>query len=345
MNHVAIDLGSKESQICMRAPDGAILMEGKRPTRELSTLLKTWERSRVIVETASEAFGIADAARRAGHEVKVVPSILSKQLGVGERGVKTDLKDARKLSEVSCRIDLPSVHVPTAETRELRSLLQSRRLLVAMRTQAVNHVRGWLRTQLGRVRSGWAPTLPGRIRAFVTQSEREMPAHIEQILISLEHLNQQVTAMNAEVRRRAKACPVCQRLMTVPGVGFITALTFVATLEETKRFARAHRVASYLGLAPGENSSSERQQRTGITKAGPSQMRFTLIQAAWACLRRYQSDPMTLWANQIAARRGKHIAVVALARKLSGVMFAVWRDQTSYRVPSVNAPLPTEVAA
>ena len=74
-------------------------------------------------------------------------------------------------------------------------------------------------------------------------------------------------------------------------------------------------------------------------------MHFTLIQAAWACLRRYQSDPMTLWANQIAARRGKHIAVVALARKLSGVMFAVWRDQTSYRVPSVNAPLPTEVAA
>jgi len=330
VNHVAIDLGSKESQVCVRSPDGAIVLERKHKTTELPKLMREWSRSRVILETASEAFRIADAARDAGHEVRVVPSLLSKQLGVGERGIKTDLRDARKLSEVSCRIDLPSVHVPTSETRELRALLRSRQTLISARTQLVNHVRGWMRTQLARLRSGWAPTLPDRVRAYAMQNDLALPPHIEQVLTVLDALSMQIKTADATVRTRAKTSPVGRLLMTVPGVGPVTALTFIACLENTSRFAHTHHVHSYLGLTPGENSSSDRQQRTGITKAGPSLMRACLIQAAWTVLRRYPKDPMTRWAQQIAERRGKLIAVVALARKLSGVMFAVWRDQTTY---------------
>ena len=330
MNHVAIDLGSKESQVCMRSPDGTIVLERKHRTSELPVLLRTWSQSRVIVETASEAFRIADAARAAGHEVRVVPSVLSKQLGVGERGIKTDLRDARKLSEVSCRIDLPTVHIPTSATRELRAMLRSRATLIAARTQLVNHVRGWTRTQLGRLRSGWTPTLPDRVRAYATQQELALPAHIEQVLLALETLTAQIKLADTEVQSRAKASPICRRLMTVPGIGPITAMTFLASIETPSRFTHAHRVGSYLGLAPGENSSSERQQRTGITKAGPSLVRAMLVQAAWIALRRYPTDPMICWAMQIIERRGKHIAVVALARKLSGVMFALWRDNTTY---------------
>src|SRR4051812_42675010 len=124
MQHVAIDLGSKESQVCIRQEDGSILLEKKHPTRKLGEWMKTWPTSRVVLETSSESFRIADAAREANHEVRVVPATLAKQLGVGERGVKTDQRDARKLSEVSCRIDLPSVHIPTTEARELRSMLR-----------------------------------------------------------------------------------------------------------------------------------------------------------------------------------------------------------------------------
>jgi len=89
MNHIAIDLGSKESQICVRGPDGAILEERKHPTRKLVELVADWQSSRVMMETTAEAFRIADAAKLAGHEVRVVPGTLVRRLGIGERGSRT----------------------------------------------------------------------------------------------------------------------------------------------------------------------------------------------------------------------------------------------------------------
>lgn len=331
MNHVAIDLGSKESQVCIRQPDGTVVVEKKHPTRRLGDWMKQWSPSRVILETSSEAFRVADAARAAGHEVRVVPSTLAKQLGVGERGIKTDQRDARKLSEVSCRIDLPSVHIPSMEARQLRSLVRSRELLVETRTKTVNHVRGWLRTQLWKLRSGATATFPDRVRARASEDNQPLPAHLERVLVVIDALNLQVLEADRQVKQMAKESPTCCLLMTIPGVGPVTALTFVAAIDDQSRFPHAHQAQSYLGLTPGENSSSERERRTSITKAGSTSVRRTLIQAAWVALLRYPNEPMVRWAAQIAERRGKFIAVVALARKISGIMFALWRDKSSYQ--------------
>src|ERR1700721_4362304 len=109
MEHIAIDLGGRESQVCVRNEDGKILQEGKHPTGELEKIFEGRTRSRVIVETSAEAFKVADAALRQGYEVRVVPATLVKSLGVGARRTKTDQRDAQALSQVSCRIDLPSV--------------------------------------------------------------------------------------------------------------------------------------------------------------------------------------------------------------------------------------------
>jgi transposase len=122
MQHIAIDLGGKESQICVRTLEGQIVHEGKAATRDLGRFLKRQPESRVVLETCSEAFSVADAALALGHEVRVVPATLVRSLGVGARSMKTDVRDARVLSEVSCRIDLPSVHVPTELARERRSM-------------------------------------------------------------------------------------------------------------------------------------------------------------------------------------------------------------------------------
>jgi len=331
VNHVAIDLGSKESQVCVRSADGAVVYEKKHPTRELSVLMQSWPSSRVVLETSSEAFRVADAARAAGHEVRVVRSTLSKQLGVGERGIKTDLRDARKLSEVSTRIDLPSVHIPTTEARELRSLVRSREMLVSSRTRLVNHARGWLRTMLLKIRGGATATFPDRVRAATTQHQQPLPQHIEQVLLIIDALNVQVLASNRQMSQLVRASELCRRLMTVPGVGPVTALSFVAAIDDVSRFEHAYRLTSYLGLTPGEDSSSERERRTSITKAGSTSVRRTLIQAAWAAYLRRPNEPMVKWAQQIADRRGKFIAIVALARKMAGILYALWRDKTSYR--------------
>src|ERR1041384_8855269 len=104
MDHHALDLGGRESQLCLRAADGTILEERRLSTRSLG---KLFERppARIIVETCSEAFAIADLALAKGHEVRVVPAGLARRLGVGARGMKNDQRDARALSEVSCQID------------------------------------------------------------------------------------------------------------------------------------------------------------------------------------------------------------------------------------------------
>jgi transposase len=121
--------------------------------------------------------------------------------------------------------------------------------------------------------------------------------------------------------------------MTVPQIGALTAVAFVATLDEAGRFRGAHQVEAYLGLVLREWSSSEVQRRGHITKAGHSRMRWLLVEAAWRlATHRKRSDIQALreWADRIARRRGKRIAMVALARKLSGVLFAILRDGSAY---------------
>lgn len=336
MNHVAIDLGGRESQVCARSADGTILEEKKVPTRRLPELVQRWPQSRVVMETSAEAFRIADAARASGHQVRVVPGTLVRMLGVGARGVKTDVRDARALSEASCRLDLPSVHIPSDLARELKSICGSREVLIDARTKLINNVRGWMRTQLIRIKSGKSSTFPARVRAHVVAAARPLPEHIARQLEVLDVMSAQVRAADHQLELLARQHPVCKRLMTTPGVGPVTAVRFVAALDDPSRFANSHRLASYLGLTPGEIQSSTPGHRTGITKAGPSALRRTLIQAAWSALRRCPNEPMVQWATQILTRRGKFIAVVALARKIAGILFALWRDGTTYQ-PSRGA--------
>jgi transposase len=105
----------------------------------------------------------------------------------------------------------------------------------------------------------------------------------------------------------------------------------VAALDDMSRFLTAHAVQAFLCLTPGEHSSSQRQQRTGITKAGPPAVRRTLVQAASNLRRLKPLDPISQWAAGIEQPRGKFVATIAVARKLAGVLFAIWRDGSTYQ--------------
>jgi len=329
MEHCAIDLGGRKSQLCVRSQQGQILSEFVVATSALPETLREMPRCRVVMETAAETFRVADAALACGHEVKVVPSTLVRALGVGARRTKTDQRDARALSEASCRMELPSVHIPSWRSREWKAICGVHDVLISSRTKMINNVRGWLRGQAKRPRDGAAATFAERVRKLKLAT----PAHIETELRLIEILSEQIRASEARLEEMAGTDPVCARLMTVPGVGASTAVRFLAALDEVTRFPNAHRVEAYLGLAPGENSSSERQQRLSITKAGPSTVRWCLVQAAWVlrtCCRNAGARPLQEWALEVEKRRGSRIATVALARKLAGILYALWRDGTTY---------------
>jgi len=135
-----------------------------------------------------------------------------------------------------------------------------------------------------------------------------------------------------------------QRLRTVPSIGPVTATAFVATIDDVQRVCHAHQVEASLGLVPRERSSGEIRRRGHMTKAGPAHMRWFLIQVAVSILRRRppQVEALHAWALRIAARRGTHIGVVALARRVAGILSALLRDGTTF--DSQRSPRPVVAA-
>jgi transposase len=327
MDHVAIDLGGRESQICVRRADGTVVEQRRLRTGELPAYLQGRAMSRVIVETCSEAFWVADAAAAAGHQVRVVPATLAPTLGIGARRIKTDRRDAQVLSEVSCRIDLPSVHVPSPAARAAKSLCGMRDGLVRSRTLLVNTVRGWLRTQGRRLATGAVLSFGPRVREALGEA---LPGYVDRQLQMIEHLHAAIAAADREVRTLAEGEPLARRLMTVPGVGPVTAVRFVAAIDDRTRFSGAHAVESYVGLVAGQDSSGDRTRHLGITKAGSPALRWCLVQAAHCAKRTLPAGPLRDWVDAVEHRRGRQVAVVALARKLTGILYALWRDGTRY---------------
>lgn len=331
MDRIAIDLGSRESQICIRDPQGRIIEERRHPTAKLGALLaKRAPGARVLLEASSEAFAVAELAKQVGHEVRVVPATLVRALGVGERGLKNDQRDARKLSEMDCRMDVPSVHIPSAERRDQQARLTARDALVAARTQLVNVVRSYFRTQAQPSVKATPKTLSKHVRTRLLKTPEGVPDYIEHLLTTIDTLNEQIAQADEALKQLADTDPVCKRLQMMPGVGPVTSLSFAASVDEVGRFENASRLTSYFGLTPGENTTGFKTKRTGITKAGPRRVRWTLVQAAWTMARTRPDDPLVKWFQAVADRRGKKIAIIALARKMAAILYAMWRDQTPY---------------
>jgi transposase len=145
-------------------------------------------------------------------------------------------------------------------------------------------------------------------------------------------LNRQISEADAELGKIVREDEVVRRLCTAPGVGPVTATTFASTIDDASRFGAAKQVRAYLGLVPREYSSGERQRRGRISKAGGGRARTLPVEAAWLVLRRRKAKNASLydWAMRIAGRRGRARACVALARKMAGILYAMWRDGTEF---------------
>jgi transposase len=184
--------------------------------------------------------------------------------------------------------------------------------------------------------SGGAATFGPRVQALALSA----PQHqlVAPLLALLQPLNQQLAVLEAQLAREVAVHAAARRLCTVPGVGAVTAAAVVATLDDVGRFASAGQVAAYVGLVPRERSSGEQQRRGPLTKAGNRRMRWLLVQAAWAYWRSRTTVRTVLrrWVERLAERRGKLRAVVALARRLTRILYALWRDASVYEPAHVG---------
>jgi transposase len=331
MDHIGIDVHKRESQICIETAEGEVIEKRIRTERErFAAVLGKRPRAKILIEAMTESEWVARCLEELGHEVVVADPNYAAMYATRSRRVKTDRRDAVTLAD-ACRLQAyRPAHRASDRQRHVRAELAVRDVLVRTRVKCVALVGALLRRQGIHLPSG-------HVDGFVLRVERqEMPAEPRQeiapLLALIRTASAELEAADARIAAIAAQDPVIQRLRTVPGVGPVTATAFVATLDTWERFSGPHQVEAYLGLVPSERSSGERQHKGRITKAGNSRARWLLVEAAWSMLRsrREDTEPLRRWAQRVALRRGTKSGIVALARKLAGILYAMWRDGTTY---------------
>jgi transposase len=327
MRSVALDLGRKitfcevsEGKVLRRATVGSF--------GDLERLLgPRTAPARVAIEACREVWHVERRLREWGHEPLVVDTTRVKQLGVGHHNRKTDRIDAEVLARAVEKGSIPLAHVLSPHRQALRMQLSVRRGLVETRANHVTMVRGLARAHGVRLPSCQVEDFARNVDESALGEELRLL--VAPLLEVIRLLDPRIAEMDRKLETLCATEPVVLRLCTARGVGLIVAAAFVSVVDDARRFRHAHQVEAYLGLVPSEHTSVHRRLGS-ITKQGNSYLRALLIQAAWCILRSRGQDPLALWAKAIAQRRGKRIAVVALARRLVGVLWAMWRDHTVY---------------
>src|SRR5262252_2597889 len=240
---------------------------------------------------------------------------------------KTDRKDAEFLLKLMQEDRFPRVWVPSPENRDLRQLLWHRHRLVQMRTRIMNQLQAVAMNEgVRRKKALWSKSGRAQLESLPLAPWGARRRH--DLLELLDRLHPTIEELSATVEPEAKQRPEVLRLMTHPGVGPITALAFVLIIDSAERFACGKQIASYVGLIPCGDSSSDRRRLGHITKQGNSLLRFLLVEAAQAVVRR---DPD--WRRRythLAMRRDKRIAKVAMARKLAVHLYWMMRKEWNY---------------
>jgi transposase len=344
MEYGAIDLHTKKSEIRIVDEDGSVVWKGRIETRRdaFEKVFRDRTRMRILIESSTESEWVAQTLEAVGHEVVVVDPNYAPMYGTRTRRIKTDERDVTALCDANRLEVFRHAHRVSPGQRQVRRELTVRKQLVRMRTGTISLLRALLRQEGLRLPSGSAERILTRLEAVT------IPPALAPVIAPLRAVIAEVNARLAEaevqVDTRANEDPIAQRLMTAPGVGPVVALAFRATLDDPVRFGGdARRASAFVGLVPSEDSSGERQHKGHITKTGPTELRALLVQASWVIWRGTSADGAALrtWAHALAARRGRRIAIVALARRLTRILFAMWRDGTDF---IARAPRPAVAA-
>jgi len=361
---VAIDLGKFNSVVCVYNPaDTTHRFQSLATTPQavhdlLSGLIRVPDDAAsilVVFETCEVCGWVHDVATALGFAVAVAnPCHEAWRWTKVKR--KTDKDDALKLARMALLGQLPTVHVPSPAMRQRRRLVHHRHALVRRRTQTKNQVRSIFAQQglalpaRGKAwtKAGVAELLTSESRPLADCGEQDLwRGRLAVELALLDALNQQLAATEAKLEALGAGDERVKLLCTVPGVGRCLAETVVCHLDDVKRFRSAEQVGSYAGLVPKQMESGQMKRNGRITRHGPRLLRGMLVEVAWMVYRH------NAWAKQFVARvsRGakgrKKIAIVALARKLLVILWAMLRDNRPWREPVVgdDVPVPAPLPA
>jgi len=335
MEHFAgLDVSVKETSVCIVDDAGRIVREAKvasEPEALLAVLNNPRYRFRRIgLEAGPLSQWLYSALGEANLpvicvETRHMRAVLKAQIN------KTDRNDARGIAQMM-RVGLyRPVHVKTLRSQKLRMLLTHRKLLQSKAIAIENDLRGTLRNFGLKVGVVGAAKFEARIKQLVDNLP-DLALLVEPLLVVRRVLREQIAILHRRLLDIVRDDEVCRRLMTIPGVGPVVALTFRATVDVPARFRNSRAVGAVLGLTPCRHQSGESDRTGAISKCGDEMMRVMLYEAAQILLvRSTRWSWLKAWAMQIARRRGLKKAIVALARRLAVIMHRIWVDGTEFR--------------
>jgi transposase len=324
---LGLDLSDRTAHFALLDVDGEVVERGVvGMTRErLQERFATLPSCRVVLEVSTHSPWVSVLFRQLGHAVIVANARAVTAISRNPR--KSDRVDAETLARLG-RVDPELLH-PVRHRGEAAqhdmTMLRARDALVRARTLLINNARGLVKTVGARLPKCDASVFHRHAREAVPQ---EMSAALEPLLDTIATLTQQIRAYDRQVEALARQYPEARVLQQLRGVGSLTALAYILTIDDPHRFARSRMVAPFLGLVPRRRQSGDRDPELHITKAGDRYLRRLLVECAQYMLGAFGEDSdLRRWGLRLAgegAKARKRRAIVAVARKLAGLLHHLW---------------------
>ena len=332
---VGIDLAKSLFQVHGADPSGTVLVRKKLRRDQVLAFFATLPRCVVAMEACASAHYWAREIASLGHDTRLIPPAYVKPF---VKRQKNDMADAEAICEAAQRPTMRFVQGKSAEAQASAVVFRTRDILVGQRTQLINALRGHL-TEFGYVvRQGVGHV--GKLVEIVRDPTSDIPAEARPILViiadSLRVLQSQIALLDREIAARAKADPVAQRLMTVPGVGPVISTALVALAPAANTFRRGRDFAAWLGLVPRQHSSGGKERLGRTTKMGERSLRRLLILGASSATKVAARDPdkAGAWLAGMRARMPRMLVTVAPANKMARIVWALVAHGGSFRAPA-----------
>lgn len=333
-HYVGIDVSLELSSVCVVDGSGTVVREAKvasEPAALVNWLLQLeLPVARVGLEAGPLSQWLQAGLVAAGFETVLLETRHVKA-ALSAMVVKTDRKDARGIAQLLRMGWYRPVHCKSLPSQDMRALLTGRKLLLGKLTDVELGIRGLLRgfgLKVGPISKG---RFAARVRELVA-GHAMLESVAAAMLRGREALRTEVNLLHRQVLGLVRADATCRRLMTVPGVGALVALTFKSAVDDPGRFRSSKTVGAYFGLTPKKYQSGETDVTGGISRVGDGMVRTALYEAAQVMLTRSQKfSTLKRWAMAVARRRGQKRATVALARKLATVLHRMWVSGTDFR--------------
>lgn len=336
---IAVDLAKNVFQVAVSHHPGKVAETHRFSRKRFLPFFAERKPAIVLLEACGMAHHWGRELGQLGHQVLLLPPADVKRY---VRRSKTDRADAKALLEAHRNEEIHPVPIKSVTQQTLTSLHRLRSAWVSNRTARINTIRGILR-ELGIAVPVGARRVVPEVWALIEDADSIIPDPLRLALaeacLEVRDFEKRVKAVERQLRALAAGMPVVQRLMTIPGIGLVTATALVAFVGGVLRFPTSRQFASFIGLTPKENSSGQRRRLGRISKQGDVYLRTLLIHGARAVLvaakRPKRPDRLRAWALKVQQRRGTNKAAVALANKMARIVWAVWRDGSEYESRAV----------